>query len=196
MNPFLYERNSPMENESDQEIYESYIIRRRVKRILGDDQSIEEFVGPEYARDVTECLNIVDIGYTVTAIGILGRSLELCIKEYCKKKLKSKTYFNINTANKTISQIKKVILSASHANRICLLQGQKITIDHKDYRLKKKLLKDEYYWLLDSIRDARNKAFHGCDNDYYNELSAKVSLMEQGMVLLVTLIKAFDDEIN
>lgn len=182
-----------MTNSTESRTYHSDVIRERVARMLENNQSIEEFIGPLYSRDVKECLDIIDIDYPVTAVGILGRSLEICIKEYCNKKLKNKMQFSLNTANNSIGQIKTTLSKANHKNRINLLNQKKIKIDGKEYLLKNKLIRDRYYNLLDEIREARNDAFHGCDSDDYGELAARgYNLIEQGIVLLIALIKDMD----
>jgi hypothetical protein len=173
------------------DIYESEIIRRRLAPML-DGQSIEEFVGPNYEKDVKECLDILDIGYTVTAVGILGRALELCTKEYCESKIKRKTAFEKNTANVSISSIRKKFWgsSSTQAERLKLLNKQEVNKNRNTYKLKKPLLKDEYFHTLENIRNARNDAFHGCSDDEYRELSAKSGyFIEHGIVILVKLIK-------
>ncbi|RZT23598.1 hypothetical protein [Fictibacillus sp. BK138] len=173
------------------DIYESEIIRRRLASML-DDQSIEELVGPKYEDDVKECLDILDIGYTVTAVGILGRALELCTKEYCEAKIKRKTAFEKNTANVSISTIRKNFWGSksNQAERLKLLNKQEVNKNRNTYKLKKGLLKDEYFHTLENIRNARNDAFHGCSEDEYKELSAKSGhFIEHGLIILVKLIK-------
>ncbi|PEJ09104.1 hypothetical protein [Bacillus wiedmannii] len=172
------------------DIYESEIIRRRLSAML-EDQSIEDFVGPKYKDDVKECLDILDIGYTVTAVGILGRALEVCMKEYCEVKIKRKTAFEKNTSNVPIATIRKNFWGSksNQADRLKLLNKQEVSKNRNTYKLKKALLKDEYYHALENIRKARNDAFHGCSVDEYREISAKSGhFIEHGLIILVKLV--------
>lgn len=177
--------------ETRVELYESEIIRRRVARMLGGE-SIEDFVGPKYAPAVKECLDILDIGYTVTAVGVLGKALELCTKEYCEVKIKRKTVLSENSGNFPISTIRSKFWG-SRSNqeiRLKLLNGQQVVVKGNTYKLRKVLLKKEYYDALENIRVARNSAFHGCTDDEFRELEAKSGhFIEHGIIILVKLVR-------
>ncbi len=172
--------------------YKSKHIMVRISTMLGDN-SLDEVIGEEYYRDVKECLDIMDIEYPVTAIGILGRAIELCTKEYFKEKVKNKTTFQINTANLPITTIRKYFCGSDskQADRLKLLNQQEVTKNGNKLKLKRKLLKDDSYNTLLAIKDARNDAFHGCNNiDEYNQLESKAFvLIELGIIILVSLIK-------
>lgn len=170
--------------------YDSSVIRSRLVRRL-NDKTIEEFVGAAYARDVTECLNILDIEYPVTAIGVLGRALENCTKEYCEKLLKSKTMFSINSANLPVSNLRKLFLEATQKDRLDLLNQQLVTKNKNQYQLKKKYLTNPIYSDLIEIKDARNDAFHGLtdEEDYLALESESFILIEKGILILVSLIE-------
>ncbi|MCK4259987.1 MAG: hypothetical protein KAX49_13490 [Halanaerobiales bacterium] len=175
--------------------YRSEHIRNRLARKL-DNQPLEEVIGPKYMADVLECLDILDIGYPVTAIGILGRALEGCTKEYCQKKIKSKKMFSINTGDFSIKTIrKKFWIKGNHDNRLKLLNQQEITVASNPFKLNKKLLKDDYYGYLISIKNARNKAFHGCTEEDYKDLEAlSLNYIEYGLIILITFIKAINEK--
>ncbi|APO43050.1 hypothetical protein BS614_02530 [Paenibacillus xylanexedens] len=172
-------------------IYESDIIRRRVARMLGEE-SIESYVGEKYGPAVKECLDILDIGYTVTAVGVLGKALELCTKEYCEMKIKRKTAFILNSANLPISSIRKKFWGSksNQESRLKLLNGQVVVANTNSFKVRKVLLKKEYYDALENIRSARNNAFHGCTEDEFKELEAKSGhFIEHGIIILVKLVK-------
>lgn len=188
---------STLAENNDDNFYKSTIIRGRVAGRLGG-QTLEDFVGQNYVKEVKECLDVLDIKYPVTAVGILGRALEKCTKEYFIKKIKQKTAFQINSGNSNIAQIRKAFCSkaSKQADRLKLLNQQKVKINGKEYQLKRRLLKNEYFNNLDSIRDARNDAFHGCeDEEYFKELEAKsYILIEWGIIALITLLKEIRED--
>lgn len=167
----------------------SDIISGRVLKIM-DGMDYDDFFRDNYAKMFKECLDIVDIDYYVTAVGILGKALENEIKEYFVNRVTSKTMFSVNTGNYAISKIRKIVNKAAHFDRITLLNGQQVTIDRKTYKLKRQLLKQEDYNELLSISRARNDAFHGCDDERYNEIDAKAqSYIDRGIVILAMLEK-------
>lgn len=176
---------------STEDKFESSVVRKRVARMIGE-ATIEEYVGEKYSRDITECLDILDMEYVVTAVGLLGRALEECIKEYSCIKLKNKKEFSVNDNNYSIAQIRKYLYhkNTSHDTRVKLLHQEEIVIKSgKKLKLKRKILADNKYNLLMDIKDGRNKAFHGCSESDYIELSARGgSMIEQGIILLVGLV--------
>ncbi|OOR12636.1 hypothetical protein BW897_11020 [Bacillus cereus] len=176
---------------SSQDTYESIKIRGNIAARVGD-QSLEEYVGLHYSSDVKECLDILDIGYHVTAVGVLGRALEQCTKEYCESAIKNKKAFKLNDPNLSISSIRNKFwgIEGSQDDRLKLLNQQTLIKKggHK-FQLKKKLLKNEYYFVLDSIKNARNNAFHGCSEEEFREIQSKSRvLIEWGLNILITLI--------
>ena len=179
-------------NGNTSETYESTKIRENVSSRF-NEQTIEEYVGIKYSQDVKECLDILDIGYHVTAIGILGRALEQCTKEFCECVIKNKNAFRVNTANLPISSIREKFWGndGTQDHRLKLLNQQEVIKKGGNrFQLKKILLKRESYFVLDAIKDARNKAFHGCSSDdEFNELSSKSRLLiEWGINILITLV--------
>lgn len=167
----------------------SEIISGRLSKIMGG-MDYDEFFRENYAKMFKECLDIADIEYFVTAVGILGKALENQVKEYFIKKLTSKTMFDVNTGNYGISKIRDEFVKGSHFNRINLLNGQMVSIKGKNYKLKRSLLKDEDYNELLSISRARNDSFHGCDDERYNEIDGKAqSYIDRGVVILAMLEK-------
>lgn len=180
-------------SESSTNPYRSEIIKQRLAKRLRN-RPLEDFIGERYSRDVTECLNILDIEYPVTAIGVLGRALENCTKEYCRKLLKSKTMFSTNSANLPANTIRKTFEEAPQKDRLLLLNQKEVTRNRNTFKLKKKYLTDSTYSTLIEIKDARNDAFHGCENEeQYLELESRsFILVEMGILILVSLI----EEIN
>lgn len=177
--------------EQDTSLYGSHIIRARVAKLLGDE-SLEDFIDPKYHREVQECLDILDIDYPATAIGILGRILENCTKDYFEKIIKSKNLFSVNSANLPIKTIRKYFTSnhSKQKNRLDLLNQKEIKINNNSFKLKRKYLTNEYYNILIDIKDARNDAFHGCYDDEFKELEMKsYILIERGIHVLVLLQK-------
>ena len=167
----------------------SEIISGRISKVM-DGMEYDEFFREKYAKMFKECLDIADIEYFVTAVGILGKALESQIKEYFINQVTRKTMFDVNTQNYGIAKIRKEFEKTSHYNRIELLNGKEVTINRKKYRLKRSLLKDEDYNELLSISRARNDSFHECDEDRYNEIDAKAqSYLDRGVVILAMLEK-------
>ncbi len=170
-------------------IKSSEVINGRILRVM-DGKDPEEFFRSNYYNIFKECLDIADIEYYVTAVGILGKALENEVKEYTNKTLKNKNMFSTNTPNLPIDKIRKIFAKESHFNRIKLLNLQEVTVSGKRFKLKKKFLKDEDYNELLAISKARNDAFHGCDEERYNELDAKAqSYIDRGVVILAMLEK-------
>lgn len=167
----------------------SEVITQRISKIMGGLE-YDEFLRENYAKMLKECLDIADIEYYVTAVGILGKILENQIKDYFINKVKRKTMFNINSNDYGIAKIREEVLKTTHNNRICLLNGQEVTINRKKYKLKVKLLKDEDYNELIAISRARNKSFHGCTDDEYDEIDSKAqSYIDRGVAILIKLEK-------
>lgn len=168
-------------------IKSSEIISGRLSKIM-DGKDYDEFFRENYAKMFKECLDIADIDYFVTAVGILGKALENQVKEYFNNKIISKSKFSINTRSYSIKKIKDEF--ATHFNRIKLLNGQEVRINGNSYKLKRSLLKDDDYNELLAISRARNDSFHGCEEDRYNEIDAKAySYIERGIVILAMLEK-------
>ncbi|PAD28289.1 hypothetical protein [Paenibacillus sp. 7523-1] len=181
-------------NLTEPNYYGSQAIRAKIARRIGD-QSIEECVGEKYARDVKECLDILDIDYPVTAVGILGRALENCTKEYCLKKINSIRKLSVNNANLSIATIRKWLYETNQKDRLSFLNQREITKNGNKLKLKKKDITDAVYTYLMDIKDLRNDAFHGCDDDEkYLELETKsYILIELGFVYLVSLVKEMNN---
>ncbi|HCL4558105.1 TPA: hypothetical protein N2E03_003750 [Clostridium botulinum] len=168
-------------------IKSSEVISGRISKIM-DGLEYDEFFRESYAKMFKECLDIADIEYYVTAVGILGKALENQIKEYFNKKVKNKTMFSINTGNYSIKKIREQF--NTHFNRIKLLNGKEVKINGKNYKLKRSLLKDEDYNELLSISRARNDSFHGCEEERYLEIEAKSqSYIDRGVVIFAMLEK-------
>lgn len=167
----------------------SEVITNRISKIMGGLE-YEEFLRENYAKMLKECLDIADIEYFVTAVGILGKALENQIKDYFINKVKSKRMFDINSNNYGISKIRKEVIRTNHYNRINLLNGQEVMINGKSYKLRMKLLKDEDYNELLAISRARNLSFHGCTDDEYDEIDSKAqSYIDRGVAILIKLEK-------
>ncbi|URT71210.1 hypothetical protein [Cytobacillus firmus] len=180
--------------EQAQDRYDSSKILSNLNSVM-EGKTLEESVGTKYYRDVRECLDILDIEYKVTAVGTLGRALELCTKEYFETLIKTKSSFELNTGNKSIKKIREIFCgkNSKQDDRLKLLNQQPIKKDTLTYKLKRPLLNKRYYNLLDSIRDARNKAFHGCSNEEYEQLYKESDwLIEGGLRILIDLIKEID----
>ncbi|WP_407728493.1 hypothetical protein ACJMCD_28640 (plasmid) [Priestia megaterium] len=178
--------------------YDSAKIISNLSSVL-DGNTLEECVGPIFYRDVKECLDILDIGYKVSAVGILGRAIELCTKLYFETLIKNKLAFQLNTGNKSIKQIREIFCgnNSKQDERLKLLNRQQVGKDSFKYRLNRQLLNKRFYNLLDSIRDARNKAFHGCSNDEYDLLCEESHLLiEWGLRILIELKKEIDQKSN
>lgn len=169
----------------------SEIINNRLLKVT-NGIDLEEFFRPEYYRQLKECLDIIDIDYSVTAVGILGKALENQLKEYIDVKIKSKNDFSVNNNNHTIRQIKKNLHSINHAMRLNLANCQLIKLNSGtiEYKLKRKILKDEDFNEMMNISRARNDAFHGCDDERYREIEGKAyTYIERGVVILAVLEK-------
>jgi|GEM_PF-5866458 len=181
-------------NLSNPNYYGSQAIRSKIARRIGN-QSIEDCVGEKYAKDVKECLDILDIDYPVTAVGILGRALENCTKEYCMRRINSKRKLSVNTANLNISTIKKLLFEGNQKDRLDFLNQKEINKRGNKLKLKNKEIIDTVYTYLMDIKDLRNDAFHGCDDEEkYLELETKsYILIELGFVYLVSLVKKMND---
>jgi hypothetical protein len=167
----------------------SEVISGRLSKVM-NGIDYDEFFRENYAKMFKECLDIADIEYFVTAVGILGKALENQVKEYFVNKVTIKTMFSINTGDYSIKKIRAEFVKGSHFNRIKLLNGQEVKIDGKSYKLKRSLLKEEDYNELLAISRARNDSFHGCDEERYNEIDAKAqSYIDRGVVILAMLEK-------
>lgn len=170
-------------------IKSSEIISGRLSKIM-DGKEYEEFFREKYAKMLKECLDIADIDYFVTAVGILGKALENQVKEYFINKVTNKTMFSVNTGNYAIKKIREEFVKGNHFNRIKLLNGQEVTINRKSYKLKRSLLKEQDYNELVAISRARNDSFHGCDEERYNEIyGMSQSFIDRGVVILAMLEK-------
>lgn len=165
----------------------SEIINDRLKSIF-KDKEYDEFFREEYSKLFKECLDIADIDYYVTAVGVLGKALENQIVELTSTALKNKTQFQINSNSLTIGGIRKILQKTNHFNRLKLFAGEEVTIDHNRLKLKKHILKKDDYHELDAIRDARNDAFHGCSEERASIIKAKaLTYLERGIVVLAQL---------
>ncbi|CAH1215703.1 hypothetical protein PAECIP111893_04009 [Paenibacillus plantiphilus] len=183
-----------MTNIPEPNYYSSAVIRARLEKRLGAAQSIEDYVGDNYAKDVTECFNILDIDYPVTAAGILGRALENCTKEYCERKISNKRKLSVNTASWPISNIRRVLVEGNQKDRLSFLNQQEVTKNGHKLKLKKKYITDAVYTYLIDIKNLRNDAFHGCDDEKYLEWESRsYILIELGMNCLVSLVKEMND---
>lgn len=170
------------------EMKSSLIIHGRLAKMLGD-KDIEEYFRTEYYIQLKECLDILDIDYSVTAVGILGKALEKQLIEYLLKSIKNKRYLTENSKNHSVEKIRKTLIGATHFKRLELAMGKKTNFgDNTIYQLKKKLLKDEDYQEILNISRARNDAFHGCDEMRYGEIEAKAfTYIERGVAILASL---------
>lgn len=171
------------------EVESSDIISGRMKRILGEKE-VDEFFRPQYYKMLKECLDILDISYYPTAVGVLGKALENEIKEFLKNSIKSKKMLSVNSGDYSKARIIKAFDSESHDKRVKFLNGELVKIDNKEYKLKRKLLKLEDYNELLAIKNVRNDVFHGCSDERYIEIEAKsYSYLERGIIILTMLEK-------